>query len=90
VNRGVGAAALVWATLVALSTLFTKQHYVLDVVTGVMLAGVAYAIFIRPYPRDAIPARERRYAPLLALGAVAVYGVMLLFFAGLYLFGAQP
>ena len=90
VHRGVGAAAFVWASLVALSTLFTKQHYVLDAITGVMLAAVAYAIFIRPYPREAIPPRERRYAPFLALGAVAVYGVMLVFFAGLYLFGVQP
>lgn len=51
VHRGVGAAAFAAASLVALSTLFTKQHYVLDVVAGVLLACVAYAIFLTPSPR---------------------------------------
>lgn len=90
VHRGVGAVGCVWATLVALSTLFTKQHYVLDAVTGTMLACVAYFIFIRGYPRDAIPERERRYAPVLALCAFGVYGVFLLMFGALYAFGIQP
>jgi len=34
-----------WATLVALSTLTTKQHYVIDVVTGFMLAVIIYWVF---------------------------------------------
>ena len=38
VHRGVGIAAGIWATLVSLSTLFTKQHYVLDVLAGACLA----------------------------------------------------
>ena len=41
VHRGAGAVAGVWAFLVALSTLFTKQHYVVDVLGGILLAGVA-------------------------------------------------
>jgi membrane-associated phospholipid phosphatase len=36
-----------WATLVALSTLTTKQHYLADVVTGFALAMTAYFIFHR-------------------------------------------
>lgn len=90
VHRGVGAAGVVWASLVALSTLFTKQHYVLDVVTGIMLAGIAYAIFVRSYPREAIPERERRYAPVMAMGAAGVYGVILLIFWSLYALGIEP
>ena len=90
VHRGVGAVALVWASFVALSTLFTKQHYVLDVVTGIMLAGLAYAIFVRSYPREAIPERERRYAPAMAGLAAAVYGVILLCFWILYALGMEP
>lgn len=90
VHRGVGAAAFAWASLVALSTLFTKQHYVLDALTGIALAYVGYAVFIRRYPRAAIPERERRYAPFLALGAVGAYGAILGVFVGLYLLGVQP
>ncbi len=90
VHRGVGVAGVVWATLVSLSTLFTKQHYVLDAVTGIMLAYAAYLIFLRSYPRVAVPERERRYAPVMALGAVGAYGVILFVFFVLYATGAEP
>ena len=90
VHRGVGAVAVVWAALVALSTLYTKQHYALDVVTGILLACIAFAIFLRKYPREAIPERERRYAPLMAACAVGVYGVILLVFGMLYALGIEP
>lgn len=53
VHRGVGIAAALCATLVGVSTLYTKQHYVLDVVAGILLAGVAYAVFLRRSPRGA-------------------------------------
>jgi membrane-associated phospholipid phosphatase len=74
VHRGVGGAAFVWATLVGVSTLFTKQHYFLDVASGALLAYVAYLAFMRGYPREATPEFERRVAPILAAGAVATYG----------------
>ena len=77
VNRPVGHVAFVWAALVALSTLFTKQHYVLDVITGGLLGWLGYRIFMSPYPRDRIPENERRLAPTLALGAVSVYGLVI-------------
>ncbi|HUQ28220.1 MAG TPA: phosphatase PAP2 family protein, partial [Usitatibacter sp.] len=89
VHRGVGTVAIAWATLVALSTLFTKQHYVLDVVGGVALAFAAHAIFLRTYPREANPDRERVYAPVMAAGAAAVYAVILLVFWTLYFFGIE-
>jgi membrane-associated phospholipid phosphatase len=76
VHRGVGAVALVWATLVGISTLYTKQHYLLDAIVGAALGSAAAMFFLRGLPREAIPEDERRLAPLLALWAVATYGVM--------------
>ena len=70
-----------WASFVGISTLYTKQHYVADVIAGILLAGVAYVLLVRRYPREAVPERERRLAPALALGAAGLYG---LFVAGLW------
>jgi membrane-associated phospholipid phosphatase len=67
VNRALGRFAILCASLVAISTLFTKQHYVADVIGGTVLALVAYVVFLRGYSRDNIPEVERRMAPLLAL-----------------------
>jgi membrane-associated phospholipid phosphatase len=75
VHRGVGLACMGWAFLVGLSTVYTKQHYVLDVATGVLLAIFAYAVALRGFPRERIPEDERRLAPWLALGAFGVYGL---------------
>jgi membrane-associated phospholipid phosphatase len=77
VHRGVGYACMAWAFLVGLSTIYTKQHYVLDVVTGALLAGAAYAVVLRGYRRELVPENERRLAPTLALGAFGFYGLML-------------
>ena len=38
VHRRIGMIAMILATLVAVSTVFTKQHYVLDVIAGGFLA----------------------------------------------------
>ena len=74
VHRGVGIGTGICASLVALSTLLTKQHYVLDVIAGVLLASIAYAVFLRGYPRDAVPEPDRRLAPVLATGLLAIFG----------------
>lgn len=73
VHRGVGIMAIVCAALVALSTLFTKQHYVLDVIAGVLLALVACGMFLRK--RTGVPALDRHAAPALAAGLLAVAAV---------------
>jgi membrane-associated phospholipid phosphatase len=39
-----GSIALIWAVLIALSTLFTKQHYILDVLAGVLGGIIIFAL----------------------------------------------
>ncbi|MCM2315184.1 MAG: phosphatase PAP2 family protein [Thermoanaerobaculia bacterium] len=72
VHRGLGVVASACAFVVGISTLFTRQHYILDVVTGIVLACVAYAIFLRGTRRDDIPELDRRVAPALALVVIAL------------------
>jgi membrane-associated phospholipid phosphatase len=78
VHRGVGIVALLSAALVGLSTLFTKQHYVLDVVAGTFLAFVACAVFLRGHSREQIPELDRRLAPAVTLvtAGVAAFGIV--------------
>ena len=69
-SRPLGLACSVAALMVALSTLFTKQHYVLDVVAGIGLALVAYSLFLWRY--SPVSVREHRHvAAVLALGLLA-------------------
>jgi membrane-associated phospholipid phosphatase len=75
VHRGVGIAAALCASLVGLSTLYTKQHYILDVVAGIFLACAAYGVFLRNDPREEIPELDRRLAPVLALGILGILGL---------------
>lgn len=75
-HRGVGVAAMAGALLVALSTLFTKQHYIADVLAGMAFAGLAYLLVLRRTPSAPIPEIDRRSAPLLALAVGTVVGVV--------------
>jgi len=88
VHRGVGLAALLWATLIGASTLFTKQHYVVDVIAGALMAFAAYALFLRGYPREAVAPIDRRRAPLRALGFVGIFASVVAFVWVLYRTGA--
>lgn len=76
VHSGVGVVAGLWAMLIGVSTLFTKQHYIVDVIAGALAAYVAYVLFLRSHPREAIPESDRRRAPLAALAAFGVFAVM--------------
>jgi membrane-associated phospholipid phosphatase len=80
VHRGVGVVALLWAGLIGVSTLYTKQHYVVDVVAGASAAGIAYVWFLRGYPREAVTDGDRRLAPYRALGAAAFFAFIALAF----------
>ena len=74
VHRGVGIAALICAALVAISTLFIKQHYVLDIIAGAALAVAANALFLRGYDRARVPEEDRRLAPILILLVIPIVG----------------
>jgi membrane-associated phospholipid phosphatase len=76
VHRGVGIAAALCASLIGVSTLFTKQHYVVDVIAGTLLATLAYALFLRSYPRESVPELDRRLAPVFALGVMGCLGLL--------------
>jgi membrane-associated phospholipid phosphatase len=76
VHRGVGIAAGVCASFVGVSTLYTKQHYILDVLAGVFLACMAYVIFLRNAPGEEIPELERRLAPVFAAGIIGTIGLV--------------
>lgn len=86
VHRGLGLLATACATLVAISTLFTKQHYVADVIGGVFLACVAYWIFLRGYSRANVPDVERRVAPMFALCVAGIMTIGVACFWVLYRF----
>jgi membrane-associated phospholipid phosphatase len=80
VHRGVGITAVFCASLVAVSTLYTKQHYILDVIAGIFLACVASLVFLRNDPRAEIPEIERRLAPVLAVGIAGILGLVAAYF----------
>lgn len=68
VHRGVGTVALASAVLVALSTLFTKQHYIADVIAGALLATAAYLLFARRLRQRV---EDDTAAPDVAVGLLA-------------------
>lgn len=47
VDRRAGAPIALWASLVAISTVFVKQHYLPDLVAGVLLGAVVSVFFLR-------------------------------------------
>jgi len=89
VHRRVGMIATGAAALVALSTLFTKQHYVVDVLAGVCLALVAWGVFLRGYRAELVPARDRHVAPMLMVGTGAVSLVAMGVYWAVYLFSGN-
>src|SRR2546422_3041560 len=40
------------------------------------MACLAYVVFLRSYPREAVAVRDRRLAPLPALGIIGIFGSM--------------
>jgi membrane-associated phospholipid phosphatase len=76
VHRGVGFTAALWAALIAVSALYVRQHFVVDLIAGALAAWVAYALFLRSYPREFIPEVDRRLAPGRALTVTGIFGML--------------
>ena len=76
VHRDLGTVAIACAVLVGISTLFTRQHYVLDVIAGMLPACLACAVFLRRLRAGAFPEVDRRVAPALALVVTTIVLVM--------------
>ena len=89
VHRGVGIAALAWAALIGVSTLFTKQHYFVDVIAGAAMASIGYVLFLRSWSRSSIGEVDRRLAPRRAAAAAAVFALMVGGMFAAYQFGPQ-
>jgi membrane-associated phospholipid phosphatase len=75
VHRTLGLVAMSCASLVAIATLLTKQHYIADAIGGIFLAVVANAVWLRSYSRANIPELDRRLAPALALCVSGIVGL---------------
>jgi membrane-associated phospholipid phosphatase len=84
VHRGVGLAAMGWAGLIGISTLYTEQHYLVDVIAGVMMALLAYVLFLRGHDRAAIAKSDVQCAPLRATRIVWTYVFVIAVFAIAY------
>lgn len=61
----------------------------LDVIAGVALAVVAYAVFLRTYAREQIPELDGRAAPALALCVAAVVAFGLIAYCLLYVWRGE-
>jgi membrane-associated phospholipid phosphatase len=86
VHRQLGAFALLCAALVATSTLFIKQHWVVDVVAGSLIAVAACAVFFRGRSREVVLESEHRPAPALALVVAGVVGSVFVVYWMIYRF----
>ena len=89
-HRGVGMAASVWSILIGLSTVYTKQHFVVDAVAGGVLGVAAYWLFLKGEPRTPVAGSDRLRAPIRSLYVAAAYLVAMAMFWTAYQWGLGP
>lgn len=75
VHRGLGAFAVFCALLVGVSTVLAKQHYILDVMAGLLMASLAYVVWLRGCRPEDVPELDRQAAPVMAVGAAGIAGL---------------
>ena len=76
-HRGLGIAASAWSVLIAVSTVYTKQHFVVDAIAGGILGVMAYGWFLSGRPRQPVEALDRRLAPRRGIYVVIAYLVVI-------------
>jgi membrane-associated phospholipid phosphatase len=76
-HRGVGVAASLWSVLIGLSTVYTKQHFVVDAIAGGILGIAAYWLFLRGRPRELVEDLDWRMAPRRSLYVAVAYVVVI-------------
>ncbi len=87
-SKKIGYPALIFSIMICLSTLTVKQHFIVDVIAGFILAISAYWLFIVPYIRKAenlkkeeilLPEKLALLVPLIGFVLTGIlYGVYLL------------
>ncbi len=86
-HRGVGLAASLWSILIGLSTVYTKQHFVVDAIAGGVMGVAAYWLFLRARPRQPVEDLDRLMAPRRALYVAAGYVAVIVVFWSAYQLG---
>ena len=76
IHRRLGLLCSAAALVVAVSTLFTKQHYILDAVAGFALASTAYLAFLHTVPLAFTEMEDRQAVAVLAVGLLALMGTV--------------
>jgi membrane-associated phospholipid phosphatase len=89
-DRVAGAIAIAFASLIGVSTTFVKQHYLADIASGLVVACVAYTLFVHPLPRPAGDSKDVRGARLGLVIYLGVYAVFLAVLGALFLAGFRP
>ncbi len=81
-DKKLGWTSIFMAILIAISTLFTRQHYLLDIVGGFGIALLAALFFIFPYPSEKIEEKTKKEALKRSLYILLGYSLL---FVGFYI-----
>lgn len=88
IHKRTGLLALLAALVISLSTLTTKQHYLADVLSGFLLAGVVYyMMFHKPYFFEIPPGSQ--FHPIRGLAILGIYATLLIVLFVVYSSGFQ-
>ena len=89
-HGGVGLAAGLWAALIGVSTVYTKQHYVVDAIAGAVIGFTACWIFLRSGTHDPASHLDRIRSPRRALAVAIAYTLAVAGFWVAYSLGLGP